>query len=333
MNRSAVYFELKRYKHCLKDIQLAQENGYTGETINERKKKCIQLLETEDDSEFDIWSSLRLSHEPNQKIPFLVDGLELRNTAQCGRGIFTKMDLRVGDIIAIEKPALSFLCAEGQYQYCCKCCKSFFMNLIPCTRSASLMFCSIKCRDHTYKNVDENLDWMISESMQNIRYERVLSDVEEEFCGHEKFLKYIKEQGDITKFNKTIFDYDFVNLKHARLNAIKATLSLMPNNSGAKGISHNIVETARTVAKKDPLIEQFVRHLATVLERNSYLAQYDKDLVGDIPAVEVTRFFPFYSLLNHSCDPNIITLQIDDELLFYVLKPIKAETQLVVNYL
>lgn len=317
----------------MKNIQLSLDH-HPGDkvqtTLNERKVKCSKMMATEE-TLLSLWDLIKLSYQPNQSIPFISDCLELQNT-KFGRGIFTRKSLQAGDIIAIERASsLSFLCAEGKYKKCCKCFKGFMLNLIPCTRTASFMFCSIKCRDLTYKSV-ENLEWMVSENTQNIHYERILSEIEEAFCGHDKFLKFLsKDLGDIKKFNKTVFDYDFVNNQHAKLSAIKSSLSLLPST---KGISHQVLEAARKVSKGNSSVESFIQHLATILEKNCYLARNDEDIIGDdVQAFDVQRFYPFYSLFNHSCFANVFTLEADDALIFYVVNPIKANEQLFINYL
>lgn len=121
----------------MKNIQWARENGFPCEKmqkLNEREEKCIQL-KTTNEPEFNLWDFLKLSYSANSKIPFIAECLELKNTKKYDRGIFTTEDLNAGDIIAIERPALSFLCEEGRYHRCCRCCKSLMLNLIPCSRN------------------------------------------------------------------------------------------------------------------------------------------------------------------------------------------------------
>lgn len=117
---------------------MAREHGFPCDKmqkLNERKEKCIQLMESEEECKFNLWDYLKLSSSPNLKIPFIAECLELRNTKKYGKGIFTTEDLNAGDIVCIEKPALSFLCEEGRYHRCCRCCKSLMLNLIPCSRN------------------------------------------------------------------------------------------------------------------------------------------------------------------------------------------------------
>lgn len=91
--------------------------------------------------DIDLQSFLKLSHPANPKIPFLIEGLELKNTKKYGRGIYTSIDLKAGDVIAIEKPAMVFMCEEGQYMRCSKCFKVSMLNLIPCSKTGKKIVC------------------------------------------------------------------------------------------------------------------------------------------------------------------------------------------------
>lgn len=330
-NRSAVYFELKRYNECLLNINWAMENSYKGNKLDERREKCEKELKNAKGMDSSVWDFIKLSHPANPKIPFIIDGLELKTTKKYGRGIFTTIDLKVGDIIAIEKPALVFLCKDGQYHRCCKCFKISRLNLIPCSKTASMMFCSIACRDKTYKYI-QNVDWMISENVQAIRFEKILSDVEEAFNGKNALMKFLK-QNDIEKTKATIFDYDFSNSKHIRMNQIKASLSLIPTTS--RRTIHRISDAARDVSKGEPSVEKFIKKLASVSEKNCNLSKNISDesrLCGQC-LIEGQTLYPFCSLINHSCDPNIMPLDGDVELVFYAIKPIKKGEQLFFSYM
>lgn len=182
------------------------------------------------------------------------------------------------------------------------------------------MFCSIKCRDLTYKHI-EKFEWLVSDNIQSIRYERILSDIEEAFGGHERLLKFIQEQAN--DFKKTVFDYDFTIQKHAKMNSIKSLLSLKSN--GNKNALHRISEAARSVVKGNTLIENFIKNLAMILEG---LTRKDEE-----KSYDVQHFYPFCSLINHKCDSNIATLEVEDALIFYVTKPHKSNSQLFINSL
>lgn len=89
--RSVVYFEYKEYKLCLDNIQLARIHGYPNEKIdilNNREEQCKKLM-NDLTSENDPWNFFKLSYPPNQKIPFIVECLELHSNQKYGCHVST----------------------------------------------------------------------------------------------------------------------------------------------------------------------------------------------------------------------------------------------------
>lgn len=138
-NRSAAFLELECYNECIKNIEWARENGYPEDKLSkldEREQKCKKLrIKGRNNKNEDPWEFFKLSYPANKKIPFIVDRLEVRITEKYGRGIYATRDLKAGDIICIEDPAISFLDGNHFYKHCNNCSKSCMMNLIPCNHT------------------------------------------------------------------------------------------------------------------------------------------------------------------------------------------------------
>lgn len=140
-NRSAVYFEMKLFERCWRNIEMAKQNNYPEknlEILNKREEKCRALMRSETKPNGIMF---KLSHPANKKFPFIVDCLEVREDNQYGRYIITNKPLRVGDIVAIEKPFSSVLLSESKFgeipefnifQRCANCLKDNALDLIPC---------------------------------------------------------------------------------------------------------------------------------------------------------------------------------------------------------
>jgi tetratricopeptide (TPR) repeat protein len=137
-NRSAAYYVAGKYAECLKSIKLAREIDYPAdkvEKLDERQRKCEQLLQIKEDPENDLWHFIKLSYPANEKIPWMIEGLEMRTTEKYGRGIYTTHDLKPGDIVCIEESKLHILASEGSFKCCNNCSKVNMMNLIPCLKT------------------------------------------------------------------------------------------------------------------------------------------------------------------------------------------------------
>lgn len=152
-NRSAVYLTVKEYDLCIKNIQLAREHGYPKDmlqTLVNREEKCRKLMEScKPNPDDNPWNFFKLSYPANEKIPFIANCLELHQDKQYGRGIKTNrgnliynfaltitkncliLDLKPGDIIAIEEPLFRTVSETSWHIRCYNCLKSNKMNLIP----------------------------------------------------------------------------------------------------------------------------------------------------------------------------------------------------------
>lgn len=161
-NRSAVYLEMKWYEKCIDNIKWAQENAYPADKLTkliEREKACNDSMDNattaEPDIEDDPLSFFKLSYPANEKIPSIVNCLELRENKKYGRYIVTTSDLKVGDIIAIEKPFCSFLENKKYSTRCTNCSKYNKLSLIPCsscTEGKRFKFhsCAISLRNNCF---------------------------------------------------------------------------------------------------------------------------------------------------------------------------------------
>lgn len=91
--RSVVYFKAKEYQLCLENIELARkhcDNINRLEILNNGKIKCEELMgQDRRNVDDNTWEFFKLSYQPNDKIPFIVDCLELHNNKKYGRFIVT----------------------------------------------------------------------------------------------------------------------------------------------------------------------------------------------------------------------------------------------------
>lgn len=142
-NKSAVYFEMKLFDKCLKNIALARINNYPAKNIDileRREEKCREMLKQQMKIS-DPWEFFKLSSKANKKLPFAIDNLELRMNEKYGKFIVTNRTLKVGEVLAIEKPFCSVLLTESlfvevdktnKYQRCANCFKDNQLDLVPC---------------------------------------------------------------------------------------------------------------------------------------------------------------------------------------------------------
>lgn len=139
-NRSATYYEMELYENSLNNIQLAKNNRYPIRNMEKlliREQRCLEIINNPTSPYKDLTKAvgqefLELSYQANEKIPFIVECLELEKSPSFGRYITTKVPLHAGDIIAIEEPFCKVLLPESRYKYCANCFEDYFHDLLPC---------------------------------------------------------------------------------------------------------------------------------------------------------------------------------------------------------
>lgn len=133
-NRSAVYFATEDYAECLENIKLARAHAFPIEhmpQLDYLEQQCKKLI-VKRKWKFDPWKFFKLSRPANEKIPFIIKGLELCEDEKYGRYIITTSDLKPGDIIAIEEPIIKLSFHDDRNaERCWICLKSNKLNLIP----------------------------------------------------------------------------------------------------------------------------------------------------------------------------------------------------------
>ncbi|KAG5672493.1 hypothetical protein PVAND_002619 [Polypedilum vanderplanki] len=328
-NRSAVYFVIKRYDECLENIRFARLNSYPQEKIenlNEREKKCVNIKRSQKQgTDYGIWDYIKLSYPANKEIPWIIEGLEMRTTKRYDRGIYTTQDLQPGDIICIEEISAIFNLDENDYyNQCANCMKTKMLNLIPCIKSASFMFCSIECRNEFYSlfNFSSNeFNYLVFS----------LSKIERAFGGRKQLISFLKNyRREITSF----FDDNFLTASKSeiQLNAYKSLLSS----------SVPVIVPPPFFHKNDKTTNDLLHRLANLKLCNVvYCLRYDDRVIGTEITLRQMRnrprsnsvFSRFFGLINYKCIANVESACIDNKIVCYVKQPIKANEQLFYNNL
>ena len=144
-NRSAVYFEMRLFERCLNNIEMAKINNYPEKSLGIltiRQEKCREMIKVTKEKPSDPWSFFKLSYPQNKKYPQIANCVRVESNEKYGRFVTANRQLKVGDIVAIEKPFCSVLIEESTfsaepesniYQRCTNCLKENELDLIPCS--------------------------------------------------------------------------------------------------------------------------------------------------------------------------------------------------------
>lgn len=357
-NRSAVYSELKLYENCLRNVEMAKENGYPADSMHKLQKRedmSLIMINNKDDispknvplgEEF-----LKLTHKPNEKLPFIADCLEMKTDKIFGRYITTRSPLKPGDIVCSEDPFSKVMLPSCRYKYCATCLNDNFLDLIACSNCTSTMFCSQDCarigNEKFHKFECPIVDKLNSMATKILRIAvRTFFEALDVCSGNLAELKILIEENRDS--SRTVFDYETPNNRKNILQAIDALASNESERNQA-----DLFQRSGVVAI---ICELFLKHTSL---RDILVTRDDEDFfygflfkqsqiaasnyhglfngVNKKSELEAnpqygSASFPFCSLINHSCSPNLVRITLGCKNYVMINRPIKAGEQLFDNY-
>lgn len=135
--RAKIFYRAKLLRECHENIQLARNNANIIDEVFDHdlldiEDHVVKFKSSMGEGANDKWKFFKLSCEANQKIPFIVNCLEVRENDVYGRYIATKKDLNPGDIVIVEEPFYKILSPLEKHRRCSICLKQNSLNLLPC---------------------------------------------------------------------------------------------------------------------------------------------------------------------------------------------------------
>ncbi|KAL5286006.1 hypothetical protein ACFFRR_007601 [Megaselia abdita] len=352
-NRSAVFFQLKMYKQCLENIEMSKKTKNFPENLlaklNKREEDCKKFLSTQKREEDPV--EFPLSFKNHEVVPYIANCLALGHTKEEGRFIYTKVDLKPGDCVAIEDPYCTALLPPMRYIRCTYCTKENCFTLIPCNHCTGAMFCDKVCRDkawnsfHKYecKVIDFILDTFPKIHQTALRIcltaLSLFGNVDDcrAFCE------------DPANQSKTVFDLNFDEL--TKTEEYKAVYGLITNQE--KRDTEDLFQRAVVVATIKNILIEFTplkSFLGKNIENENFFANllfkhvqtsstngHSLDLIEQVNNINddvhfATGIYPFLSLFNHSCAPNTVRISKGTTYIVFALRHIEANGKLFENY-
>lgn len=344
--RSAVCFRLEQYKICLDNITLSKANGCPErflQELNKREEDCFEELKklfVNREYEFDI----KLSLKPHQHMPFAADCLQMKADKVCGRYIVTTQDLNPGEIIVVENPFVKVLSDDWTYQRCSNCLRASSSNLLPCPNCTKTMFCSDKCMEDAFGNFHK-FECPIIECLRNvggqitirtfIKAFQSFSSIREliEFCQSKDLHNLTSFSFDHSKEVSTQQQYQQIH-GLATNQAIRSQLDLFTHAMITALFYYQLVNYTTfkdfiNDENEDYLIELMFRmELITTINSFNFddlSSQLDCAIIG-------TGLYPFSSLINHSCCPNVCPKFYDTKLILHTKRKVKRGESISISY-
>lgn len=351
-NRSELFFKLKLFDKCLNNIDLARHEECPEEmkqTLKDLEEIC--LIHVFDDRVAENpWDFFKLSYASNDKLPHVVNCLEVKKDEKFGRLITTNQPLKVGDIVAIEKPFFKILKVDPEddeypetnvYQYCANCLSDNLMDLIPCQGCLTTMFCSQKCLETASKGFHKYECCILQPLNDTGNWRMALRCFFDALSICRDSIEMLEK---VTKscdsLSSTVFNYDFSDSSHSE-NAINQLMCMLS------------LERRVDVTMKD-FSSIFLQHpkIAKIWSTHS---EFVNKFLERMMQIEILNFhgikgrslnknkpyrsclgdggYTFCSLLNHSCCPNTMRIVVDNRMVLIVERPIKKGEQLFDCYI
>lgn len=336
-NRSACFLKTKRYNECLIDIELAKEASYPVELmpkLDRRKEDCLKSI---DEGEKSINPEPKLSLEPNEKFPCMVNILKIDRDDNGDFTVISKEDIDVGETVVVEKAFMKFILMR--YGAKCNICLKEYTNLMPCKKCTVVMFCSEECQRHPlHKHEcglkainDVNMNGPI---MRNVRSCLLAIDM---FANADELMKFVEQSLKSDPYQTpTVLSDEKSQYK------IFLKLPTGPESTIPQNVSCIVFEVYRVLFTIPHIKSMFVteksrRFLMHLIGHHYYALEHNSTLTlshwadNPIPLSSqvglITRFF------KHSCAPNVLVSSFHGNTVITSVRPIKKGEQLMYSYL
>ncbi|CAG9771244.1 unnamed protein product [Ceutorhynchus assimilis] len=333
-NRSALLFEMKYYKQCLEDIDKALNIvSYTSDQrrkLIDRQKEAKKLLPKQELKYFHKEIPELSSVNPDITAASL--SVKIQKNDKYGRFIEATRDIEGGEIIAIERPYAIAIKEKKKKMYCSECAE-FSLNLIPCLKCSTVMYCDEICRDKAFKDYHE-YECVVIRYYDDGFMEHPLG-----WVALRSALKGLKEYKNFDK------PRSYQNVY--RSNRYKEIFELDSFNKGMSQtvimeLAFNIAKIFHVLKNKTDLIQKY-----KITEKDLKFLLLKEKLTNALNSLPIQVYTPeaecvgksvgagvyaFGSLFNHSCVENVDIFSYGAVQVYKAVKKIRKGEQCFINY-
>lgn len=346
-NCSAVYYETAEYECALICIHLAQSYRCSSQLIDKllkREAKCAEKLQEGQGSRVSqINSGYMVNVEMNPYIPFLAEGIRMKELPGHGRSMVADREFNPGELIVDEKVMLRTLESGNKYSVCHHCFATLVVLKNPCPDCVSVIYCSNECQiidmdmSHRFEcGISGKLD-RVHTGASRIGLRLFFYGLRLFYDDMDKMMRFCQTHGrtDSNPFTLDYSNYDpleeFQVLHQTKVPYLGPflTASIMAHAANYYWILanhrtiHNIFCRGYSQDEKD-----FQLHFMFVYIRAAhFLANYR--VTGETTQLQL---YSLASICNHSYIPNTSAISVEGHLKFVVLRPILMGEQILVSY-
>lgn len=324
VNRSACFFRLKMHDKAFRDIELAKKANLPDRMlvkVERLQKDCQKVM---DSIEKRINYLPKLSYETDKNYSCMANVLEIVQNDVFGRHIVAKCDIPAGKTVLLEECFVS--CSKNGHEMCYTCYRQMD-NFIPCSGCPDVLFCSTECLDRNSMHKWEcGTISMTNPIKTKLTVDAILLAIET-FSGVDNLMEFVDKvfcNDDLDELPKCVHDAESkfhfyfkltkTGMFHDQLffdvaNVYKAILS-----------DSKIADLFDTNEK-----QRFLMHLTAHI----YFINHANSIGSDT----IRRVINVFSIINHSCAPNLYTRYRGKLHHCITIRPVKKGEQLFINYL
>ncbi|RLU24101.1 hypothetical protein DMN91_004310 [Ooceraea biroi] len=248
----------------------------------------------------------------NNEVPCASDAVAIKYDKRYGRHVVATRNIRPGEVVAVEQPYSLILKQHNMQTHCSNCLRVSWAN-IPCNHCTYAMYCSEECRYTEWKKCHDVectvFPPLLEYDFYNIDFFSIRLAVLalREAGGMQELKTMLKKIDECDGIDKFIFPSFYISLFYFII----------------------FFDTTRMI---------FVIHHCSRSTNKGFfsgwkVAQRQFGEEQDLDNVERgLAAMPFYSLLNHSCSPNVLRHSRPKHIVLYAMYPIRKGEQLLDNY-
>lgn len=311
---------------CFQDIERALDHNYPKNLMDKlvsRRERAQQLLATQTSVAFhDLIPEIK---EKSDKIECASNAIEIKYTESQGRHVVATRDIKIGEIILVER-AYSQILLEEPFTHCHECLTLCY-TLIPCNKCTQAFYCGEMCKEIAFKSHHE-YECAILKTTVDLKLDRTelfpmqiaLIALQEGTVGEEP------EDSAIYKSNR------YYELDKLVGNTEKRSVSDLTGRSITAALVYHLIDRFSNFFERFDVRDEFKEAVLKQLQ----VAACNFHEVNELQGINLVQFgdgaYPVLSMFNHSCNPNVTRTNYGTTNVLYAIRTIKNGQQCYDNY-
>ncbi|KAI8439828.1 hypothetical protein MSG28_013495 [Choristoneura fumiferana] len=356
-NRSALLFKLKAYSASFHDIETCLKLGCSGgllEKLKKRKVSCTNMIASEMYKTFSLVHGFpeeffKFNEKKHPEIPCLSADVDIISISGEKRVAASK-DIEIGTVVVVET-AFATCSARDKSQVACYFCQKMSFNLIPCDNCCYALFCSTECQKRCvseYHDIECQIMSVLEALSEGSKFRLIIKTVFKLIKKCKTWSKLIEESniGANVRLNTSSLgqiynvenyssmlcfneNYHFVHgilYNHSFMYAI--VIHYLEKISGFFPATPRDLEAKKCFAE---LCMRLGMMYPYVTEMNSTAENFSDMQIRSDNAPSHFGLFALTGKLNHSCDPNVVVIGLNNRVALVAVKPIKKMTEITIS--